>query len=126
MVSMAGLSNTEASAVITIRNLFTLAAMLLAGKYLEKTEIRLGVAIAVLIEALGFTLYALAGGFLFWCAGAALVGTAYGFGTMIPVSILVSRWFTAHRAQALGICAAGARCASIACPPLITGIVTGS
>jgi predicted MFS family arabinose efflux permease len=125
IVSIAGLSNTEASAVITIRNLFTLAAMLLARKYLEKTEIRLGIAIAVLIEAAGFTLYALASGFAFWCVGAALVGTAYGLGTMIPVSILVSRWFVTHRALALGICAAGASCASIVGPPIITGIVTG-
>jgi predicted MFS family arabinose efflux permease len=126
MVSMAGLSNTEASAVITIRNLFTLAAMLLAKKFLEKTEIRLGVSIAVLAEAAGFVLYALAGGFTFWCAGAALVGAAYGLGTMIPVSILVNRWFIKHRALALGICAAGASCASIVCPPVITGIVAGS
>ena len=42
---------------------------------------------------------------------------------MIPVSILINRWFYQHRALALSICASGSGIATIVLPPVTTHLV---
>ena len=42
---------------------------------------------------------------------------------MIPVSILINRWFDQHRALALSICASGSGIATIVLPPVTTHLV---
>ena len=55
--------------------------------------------------------------------GAAVSGISYGLGSMIPVSILINRWFDQHRALALSICASGSGIATIVLPPVTTHLV---
>ena len=60
-----------------------------------------------------------------FCVGAAVSGLSYGLGSMIPVSILINRWFYRHRALALSICASGSGIATIVLPPVTTAMVEG-
>jgi MFS family permease len=56
--------------------------------------------------------------------GAGVSGLAYGFGSMVPVSILMTRWFDDHKALAISICSAGSGLGSIILPPVVTGLLS--
>ena len=43
---------------------------------------------------------------------------------MVPVSILMTRWFDDHRALAISICSAGSGLGSIILPPVVTGLLS--
>lgn len=84
----------------------------------RRLGLRASIALSVLGEAVGFVLYALADCFALYCAGAAVVGLTYTLGGITATSLLLSRWFHAHRSLALGICSAGTGFCSILLPPL--------
>ena len=58
-----------------------------------------------------------------YCGGAVLSGLAYGYGGMIPLTLVISRWFPTGRGFALGMAAAGSGISTIFAPPLITGAI---
>lgn len=123
LLSTGGLTNTQSSLVITIRNLFGLLAMLVVNRLHKKTGIRLGATISVLVAACAFFTFSLAKGAFAFYVSAAAMGLAYGLGGMIPVSIMIGRWFRGNRSLALGICAAGTGAASIVVPPAVTFLI---
>lgn len=120
LISKEGLSNGQASTVITVRNMFSLLAMLSVTYFYRKFSLRSGVVISAIAIALSFGIFGLAHSFTMNCVAAAVAGLAYGYGGMIPVSLLIQRWFHDHQALALGICAAGSGIATIVAPPLVT------
>lgn len=120
LISKEGLSNGQASTVITVRNMFSLLAMLSVTYFYRKFSLRSGVVISAIAIALSFGIFGLAHTFTMNCVAAAVAGLAYGYGGMIPVSLLIQRWFHDHQALALGICAAGSGIATIVAPPLVT------
>lgn len=113
-------TNTEASLTITIRCLFSLPAMLLAGQYYKRFSIRQGVSIALLLVVAASVLYGLSTSHMASYIASAMMGIAYGVGTMIPISIVIGRWFESRHGLALGISACGSGLASVITPPLIT------
>ncbi|MBQ5441216.1 MAG: MFS transporter [Firmicutes bacterium] len=119
-----GLTNAETSTLVTMRLLVAFFCMLLIGKYYEFFEIRLGVAMASAFGGIAFVLYSFAHTFPTFAVGAAVSGIAYGLGSMVPVSILMSRWFDEHKALAISICSAGSGLGSIVLPPVITGLLS--
>ncbi|NLU25273.1 MAG: OFA family MFS transporter [Clostridiales bacterium] len=123
LVSERGLTNGECSMLSTIRCFFALVAMAFVEPFYRKVGTRLGLPIAMVMTALCFGIYALGRGPL-WCDLAAAVGgLAYGIGTMVPISILISRWFAARRALALSAAASGSGVATVIFSPLFTGII---
>lgn len=125
LISVAGLSNTEASFIITFRNLFKMLGMPVASYLITKVEARRAIAGSLLLCGVSYIVYSLSDGFAVYCVAAALSGFSFGCGGMIPVSIIISRWFNEHRGLALGICMAATGFSTIA-SPVITGIVEGS
>lgn len=123
LISHGGLTKTETSTLITIRSFVSFLVMFGVTKYYEKLDIRLGAALAILSAVIGFFIYSTADSYRFCAAAAAFVGIAYGLGGMIPITILINRWFLTQKATALGICSAGSGIASIVVPPVITSIV---
>lgn len=123
LISKEGLSNGQASTVITVRNMFSLLAMLSVTYFYRKFSLRSGVVISAIAIALSFGIFGLAHTFMMNCVAAAIAGLAYGYGGMIPVSLLIQRWFRDHQALALGICAAGSGIATIVAPPLVTLVI---
>ena len=88
--------------------------------YYQKVSIRVGTTIAAAAAGVSFLLYSAAEAYPLFCVGAAISGVSYGLGSMIPVSILINRWFYQHRALALSICASGSGIATIVLPPVTT------
>ena len=58
-----------------------------------------------------------------YCLAAGVVGLGYGFGTMIPVSVVIERWFIQKRTIAVGICSSVTGLASLGVPTLLTRLV---
>lgn len=118
-----GLTHAQTSSLVTLRCLVSFVSMLCIGFYYKKVSIRLGVTIAAGCAGLAFLLYSVAETYPVFCLGAAISGLSYGLGSMIPVSILMNRWFVAHRALALSICGTGSGIATILLPPVTTALV---
>lgn len=116
-------SNTQISVLMFIRSLLGVGGMMFVNRFLRKYEIRRVVTVAMIMAAGSFAIYAAARTYTVYLIAAALGGLAYGFGSMIPVSILISRWFNEHRGQALGICMAATGVSAFVSSPLITRVV---
>ena len=120
-----GLTHAQTSSLVTLRCLVSFVSMLGIGLYYKKVSIRLGVTMAAGYAGLAFLLYSVAETYPVFCLGAAISGLSYGLGSMIPVSILMNRWFVEHRALALSICGTGSGIATILLPPVTTALVEG-
>ena len=118
------LTNAQTSTLVTMRLVVAFICMLLIGKYYELLEIRLGVTLAAGFGGLAFLIYSFAYNYPLFLLGAGMSGLAYGLGSMVPVSILMSRWFDEHKALAISICSAGSGLGSIILPPVITGLLS--
>jgi predicted MFS family arabinose efflux permease len=118
-----GLTHAQTSSLVTFRCLVSFFAMLGIGVYYRRFSLRVGTAVAALCAALSFGIYSLAETYPVFCVGAALSGMSYGLGSMIPVSILMNKWFHQRKALALGICATGSGIATIVLPPVTTALV---
>lgn len=121
-----GLTNAQTSSLVTLRCVFAFVAMLAVGKYYETFGYRIGTGLAALCCAAAYVIYSRAAGYMGFCIGASMGGISYGLGSMIPVSILMNRWFIKHRALAIGICSAGSGLAVIIMPGILTGIILKS
>ena len=123
LISVGGLTNTQASSVILFRTLFTMIGMFFVTRLIHLLEIRRLVTIAMVISAISFFLYGFADSFAEYCAAASLAGAALGIGGMVPVSVVIARWFNEHRGLALGICMAATGFSAIVASPYITLMV---
>jgi len=118
-----GFTSAQTSFLITIRCFVGFIAMLGIGHYYEYFSIRKGISIAVACVGVAFCIYGFAGNYFVYGIGSAIAGFGYGMGTMVPVSILMTRWFMKHRALAVSICAAGSSVATILLSPATTMLV---
>ena len=119
-----GLTNAQTSTLVTMKLLVAFFCMLLIGKYYELLDIRLGMTIASCFGAVAFVMYAFSYNFTTFAIAAAVSGISYGMGSMVPVSILMNRWFVEHKALAVSICSAGSGLGSVILPPVITGLLS--
>lgn len=118
-----GFTNTQTSFLINVRYMVAFASMLSIGLYYKLLGMRLGTGLAVIFAGIAFFLYGIADSYGLFCAAAAVSGLGYGMGSMIPVSILMNRWFAKRQALAIGICSAGSGFATIVIPPINTLLV---
>ncbi len=125
LISIIGLSNTQASTVITVRSLSSLVGIIFVQKYISLMGLRRGMIIMNLLAALSFFVFGLADNFSSCCAAAAMLGLCYGLGGTVSVSIAIKRVFASHQTLALGICSAGTGVATIVCPPIATALISG-
>lgn len=118
-----GYSGAQVSSILSVRCLFSLFGMLCIERYYKVLNLRAGLALSCLLSAAGFASYAFASAIWMYYFPAMLCGFAYGFGSLIPISILIRRWFSSKRAYAIGICASGTGIATICFPPAVTLLV---
>ena len=119
LIAERGLSNAQASALITVRNLVSFLAMLASGAWYRRVSLRAGLGLAGLLTAAGFALYGAAKSFPVCCAASAVVGAGYGLGTLIPVALLLERWFSQKRTLAFGLCSAVTGLSTLGIPSLL-------
>lgn len=118
-----GFTNTQTSFLINVRYMVAFASMLSIGLYYKALGMRLGTGLAVIFAGVAFFLYGIADSYGLFCVAAAVSGLGYGMGSMIPVSILMNRWFAKRQALTIGICSAGSGFATIVIPPINTLLV---
>ena len=115
-----GISGAQGSAIVSVRCISSFVSMFLVAEFYKKISLRRGIALSALIGCAGYLVFAAGGSIFVYYVGAVLFGISYGFGTMIPVSILITRWFEQDKGTALGICSAGTGAATIIFSPIIT------
>ncbi len=123
MRSVLNFSNTQVSVLLFVRSLLSVIGMSFVNRFLKKYEVRRVVTVALLMAAVSFVIYGFSTSYIGCIFAAALSGAAYGFGSMIPVSILISRWFNEHRGLALGVCMASTGVSTFIASPVITWAV---
>ena len=121
-----GLTNAQTSFLVTMRCTSSFVGMLAVEKYYNRFGFRKGMGISALVCAAAYLIYSFASSYRFFIAGAIVAGFSYGLGSMIPVSIIMNRWFVKHRALVIGICSAGSSIAVIVLPPVLTSIIVHS
>lgn len=124
LISIIGLSNTQASTVITVRTLSSLLGVFMVQKYINLVGLRRSMITMNLLAAVSFFIFGFANSFLSCCAAAALLGFCYGLGGTVCVSIALKRVFSSHQALALGISSAGTGLATIVWPPVATALIS--
>ena len=123
LITIGGLTNTQASTVVLFRNLFGLIGMLAVTPLIRRFEVRRIVTCGMLLCGGAFLVFGISESFVGYCMAAALSGCALGLGGMIPASVLIARWFNDHRGLALGICMAATGLSVIVASPVITILV---
>jgi sugar phosphate permease len=98
-------------------------SMLIVTKYIRLLDLRRGVALATIFDAAAFVVYGVSQSFPGYCIAASLSGLSHGLGGMVPISILINRWFKSRTAFALGICSTGSGIAAILMPPIVTALI---
>ena len=118
-----GFTNAQTSALITVRSLSAFVSMLLSGWYFKKFSLRTGTLLAGLSVAVGFALYGIAKSYPIYCVAAVLAGAGYALAGVIPMAMIMERWFHKSRMLAVGLCSAATGLAVMGIPQLLTWMI---
>lgn len=121
----AGFSGTQASSIFMVKNLAAFFVVFTADKYYGKLGIRKGVALAFVIAAAAMVLFRLSGSnYLMICVSAAVLGAAYAFTMILPMSILLRNWFNKNRPLAMSFASACTGLSTLVLSRLIQGLIS--
>ncbi|MGN1413177.1 MAG: MFS transporter [Anaerovoracaceae bacterium] len=115
-----GFTRAQGASLSTVRCVASLLGTILCGVYYNKLNMRKGLSLAVAMIGISFLIYSRAHTLLIFYVGAFVAGLGYGLGTMVPVTMMINRWFAEKQGFVLGFASAGTGMATILCPPLIT------
>jgi len=118
-----GFTHTQGSLLTTSAAVTSLASLFLLRRYYRIFGYRRGLALSVFCLAAGYYLFWQAGSFPVYCISSALGGLSCGLGCIVPLSMVLDRWFTEHRGLATGLCSAGCGLATVIMPPVIASLV---
>ena len=118
-----GYTKTQISLFSTVRTLAQMASLSILADFYKKLTLRQGMTLAAVINISGYYVYALADKYWLFLLGNFLVGFGYGLSCMIPLSMVLERWFYKDRTMAVSMCSAASGLATIGVPSVITGIV---
>lgn len=121
-----GFTNTQTSLITTIRSAAYLLGTLAVGRYYRRIGYRAGCALSAVLVSVSFVIFVAAKSLAAYYFAGAVAGIGYAFGSMVPASILMRRWFRSHCGLAIGVCAAGTGLATVAFSPLFTSIAEKS
>jgi MFS family permease len=120
-----GISDSMGSAILSVRSLFSFLATFAVGAYYRKFSLRRGILLAYGASIAAALVFGVGGHILVYYFGAALAGFAVGVGSIYPVSLLASNWFSTHRGLVVGIGTAGSSVATMVFAPVLTRIIRG-
>lgn len=116
-------TNAQGSWITTTRSLFILLALMTVNQLCERLSLRVVMTLGNLLMGLSCFSFALADTFPMYLFSAALLGVGYCYGGMVPLSVLISRWFQSRRSLALGLSSAGSGISTVFAPTIITGLI---
>lgn len=119
-----GISRTNFSLVTTMQALSMMVSAMLAGKLLEKYNIKVIMTIGVLCCSACLFIYAVAPSIIYFYVASILMGFAISFTCNIPISIVIKEWFRNKKeGTALGIAFVGSGAGAMVLNPLYTYII---
>lgn len=116
-------TNAQGSWITTVRSLFGMLSMAAADALCRRYGLRRVIGFGLGCFVFSYVLFGAAHRFFSYCAAALFSGLAYGFGGMVPLTLVISRWFQDRRGFALGLMAAGTGISTILAPPLLTAAI---
>lgn len=123
IIAQNNFTNAQGSLITTIRSLFIVAAMMTVNQLCARFGLRRVMTGGMLLMVLSCVCFGFAQSFPAYGAAAALTGLAYGYGGMVPLSLLIGHWFRDRRSFALGLASAGSGVSTIFAPALITRLI---
>ncbi len=118
-----GMTGTQTSSLISILSLMAVIGILFSSSFYVKKSVRHVSFLCGLSITAGYALLAFANNYIVVLVGASLLGVGYGTYTMVPVSILMKRWFFKKRGTAIGLATSATGISTFILPPLLTGII---
>lgn len=120
IVAMPGVADANGSVVIALRMLVAAIALVFVARFYANVPARVGVFVSVTCTGIGFIFYGMAAGvgsFIstqvvvssmpFLLMGAIFCGIGYAFGGVVPMAMLLNRWFCRDVSSIVGYVSAG-------------------
>ena len=123
LIEVLNLTNAQGSWITTIRTFFILGTLFVVNRVCEKLGLRLTITLGAVLLGTSCLCYSAANSFAMCCVAAALTGIGYCLGGMVPLTLIIDRWFLSRRSLALGIGAAGSGVSTILAPPILTWLM---
>ncbi len=120
------LNRTQSSSLISMITLAGLIAIFISSSLYSKYSVRRIALFAGLLISVGYFILMCAGNYLLLLVGTFIIGAGYGSFAMIPVSILISRWFDKKNGMALGFATAATGISTFILSPIATLIMEGT
>lgn len=117
------LTQTQLSFMNTCRQLAGIISLALLGFYYRRVSLKWGMALAGSLSAIGFLILAFAGKYPLLLLGCAVSGFGNTLAALVPISILLDRWFVKKRSLAVSICSATSGVATFLAPSVITSSI---
>lgn len=117
------LTQTALSFMNTCRNLAAILSTVVLAAFYRKFNLKNGLTIAASFTLAGFAVMALAKSYPALVIGCALTGFGNQLGGIVPVSLLMDRWFLSRRKLAVSICSSASGIATFIAPKFITAAV---
>lgn len=120
-----GIQRTAYTLTTTIQALALLVTSMIAGKLLDKYNVKTLMALGVVACAACMFLYSIASSISVFYAAGVLMGIGIAFSCNIPINILINSWFDSSRKGfALGIAFVGSGVGAMVLNPFLTSIIT--
>lgn len=123
LISILGFTNSQAAMVVTVRSLFIVFGMMTGTWMCCHVGLRRTSSLALLLFTGSCFLFGMSKSLFLCCGAAMLTGLGYGWGGMIPISLLMDRWFHDRQTYALGISTMGSGLATILAPAPLTWLI---
>ena len=122
-IEQTGISHSAGSSLISIRCVFSLLALFFINRYFKVLGLRKGLFISMLLVAASSFLYSISDSALMYQVATAVGGVGYALGGLVPVSILIKKWFKDHLGVAMAIATIGSSLASVILPPIMEKVL---
>ena len=91
IVDVPGMSHSDGSFVVTIRNFSSLVTIFFLAWYYKLLDCRMGIFLGTLATAIGFGIYSISYNLLTFSIGSIVTGIGYGFAGTTAMTILIGR-----------------------------------
>lgn len=117
------LAQTQAAMISTIRSFTSFVFKFIVLWFINRLGARWTMLIGSLFTVASIVCYSRATSVLDVYVAAALTGAGYGMATMVPISIVLNKWFEQKLAIAVAVCASSTGFSAMILPALITKLV---
>ncbi len=118
-----GLSNAQASMIVTLRSVSAAVFLVFIDKYIKLLGLRKASFLGTLMLGLGFVVLKAADGYFLVCVAACLIGCSVSACGLVVGSLIIYRWFESGKDVALSVSSMGTGIVGIIMPPVSTYLI---